>query len=118
MATLEQSVKPVLQAKTVLAANGRIVIPAAIREALGFKPGETLLMDIEDGALRIETYPARIERIQQEIAKYIPETGRILSEELDCRTKRRSAAGSGKRSSRRNRVWPEAEIEREHLWMI
>jgi len=44
MATLEQSVNPILQAKTVLAANGRIVIPAAIREALGFKPGETLVM--------------------------------------------------------------------------
>jgi AbrB family looped-hinge helix DNA binding protein len=81
MTTLEQSVKPVLQAKTVLAANGRIVIPAAIRGELGFKPGETLLMDVEDGALRIESYPTRIRRIQDEIAKYIP-AGRMLSEEL------------------------------------
>jgi AbrB family looped-hinge helix DNA binding protein len=81
MATLEQSVKPVLHAKTVLAANGRIVIPAAIREALGVKPGETLLLDVKNGALRIETYPTRIRRIQREIAKYIP-ADRSLSEEL------------------------------------
>jgi AbrB family looped-hinge helix DNA binding protein len=81
MATLEQPDKTHLQAKTTLAANGRIVIPAAIREELGFKPGETLLMDIEDGALRIESYPSRVERIQHEIAKYIP-AGRMLSEEL------------------------------------
>ena len=81
MATLEQSVKRVLQAKTVLAANGRIVIPAAIREELGFKPGEALLMDVVDGVLRIESYPTRIRRIQQEIAKYIP-ADRSLSDEL------------------------------------
>ena len=81
MAIIEQPVKPLLQAKTVLAANGRIVIPAAIREALGFKPGETLLMDIEDGALRIESYPSRVRRVQESILQYIP-AGRMLSEEL------------------------------------
>jgi AbrB family looped-hinge helix DNA binding protein len=83
MATLEQPVKPQLQAKTVLAANGRIVIPAAIREELGFKPGETLMMDVEGGTLRIETYPARIRRIQREIAQYIkPRPGILASDEL------------------------------------
>jgi AbrB family looped-hinge helix DNA binding protein len=81
MATLEQSVKRVLQAKTVLAANGRIVIPAAIREELGFKPGEALLMDVVDGVLRIESYPTRIRRIQQEFAKYI-KPGVLASDEL------------------------------------
>src|ERR1700735_3654437 len=81
MATLEQSVKRVLQAKTVLAANGRIVIPAAIREKLGFKPGEALLMDVVDGVLRIESYPTRIRRIQQEFAKYI-KPGVLASDEL------------------------------------
>jgi AbrB family looped-hinge helix DNA binding protein len=83
MATLEQTVKPIVQAKTVLAPNGRIVIPAAIREELGFKPGETLLMDVEDGVLRIESYPARIRRIQREIAQYIkPRPGILASDEL------------------------------------
>jgi AbrB family looped-hinge helix DNA binding protein len=83
MASIEQPVKPNVQAKTVLAANGRIVIPAAIRETLGFKPGETLVMDVEDGVLRIESYPTRIRRIQREIAKYIkPRPGILASDEL------------------------------------
>jgi AbrB family looped-hinge helix DNA binding protein len=81
MATPEQPVKSLLQGKAVLAANGRIVIPATIRQELGFAPGETLLMDVEDGILRIESYPVRIRRIQREIAQYIP-AGRVLSEEL------------------------------------
>src|ERR1700677_423018 len=82
MASLTKSpVKTGLSAKAALSANGRIVIPAAIREELGFAPGDTLLMDVEDGVLHIESYFARIRRIQQEIAKYI-KPGILASDEL------------------------------------
>jgi AbrB family looped-hinge helix DNA binding protein len=81
MATTDFSVKPSLTAKTKLNPNGRIVIPAAIREELGLQPGETLLMDVEDGVLRIESYPARIRRIQQSLAHLIP-PGRSMVDEL------------------------------------
>ena len=74
-------VKERLYAKTRLSPNGRIVIPAAIREQLGLKPGDSLLMDVEDGALRIESYPTRIARIQRELAQYIP-SGVSLADEL------------------------------------
>jgi AbrB family looped-hinge helix DNA binding protein len=80
MTNMETSVKST-HAKAPLSANGRIVIPAAIRKELGFAPGETLLMDVEDGVLRIESYPARIRRIQQEVAKYI-KPGVLASDEL------------------------------------
>src|SRR5450631_4449972 len=46
--------------------NGRIVIPAAIREQMGLKAGEAVVMEIEDGVLRIESHRAHIRRIQQE----------------------------------------------------
>jgi AbrB family looped-hinge helix DNA binding protein len=75
------SVKSGLQAKASLSANGRIVIPAAIRDELGISPGDTLLLDVEDGVLRIETYPARIRRIQREFAKYA-KPGVLASDEL------------------------------------
>ncbi|MDR3773166.1 MAG: AbrB/MazE/SpoVT family DNA-binding domain-containing protein, partial [Terracidiphilus sp.] len=64
-----------------LSPNGRIVIPAAIRQELGFAPGDTLLMDVEDGVLRIESYPARIRRIQEEFAQYA-KPGVLASDEL------------------------------------
>ena len=49
MASLtEPPVKTGLSAKAALSANGRIVIPAAIREELGFAPGDTLLMAAGD----------------------------------------------------------------------
>lgn len=74
-------VKPSLHAKAPLSPNGRIVIPAAIRQELGFAPGDTLLMDVEDGVLRIESYMARIRRIQREVAQYI-RPGILASDEL------------------------------------
>jgi AbrB family looped-hinge helix DNA binding protein len=78
---METSAKPALHAKVALSDNGRIVIPAAIREEMGFAPGDFLLIDVEDGVLRIESYPARIRRIQQEFAKYAT-PGVLASDEL------------------------------------
>jgi AbrB family looped-hinge helix DNA binding protein len=69
------------RAKTRLSANGRIVIPAAIREQLGIQPGDPVLMEVEDGVLRIESYPTRIARIQRELAHLIP-PGVSLADEL------------------------------------
>ena len=65
---MQQMGKIPTRAKTRLSANGRIVIPAKIREQLGVKPGDSILMEVEDGVLRIESYPTRIARIQRELA--------------------------------------------------
>ena len=82
MASLtELPVKTGLSAKAALSANGRIVIPAAIRRQLGFAPGDTLLMEVEDGVLRVESFDARLARIQDELMQLAgPE--RMLSDEL------------------------------------
>ena len=61
--------------------NGRIVIPAAIRQEMGLKAGESVLMEVEDGVLRIESYRARIRRIQREIAQFA-KPGILASDEL------------------------------------
>lgn len=52
--------------------NGRIVIPAAIRRVMGLKAGDTVLMGVEEGVLRIESHRARIRRIQEEFRKHCP----------------------------------------------
>lgn len=61
--------------------NGRIVIPAAIRRQMGLNAGDSLLMDVEDGVLRLETHRARIRRIQREFAQY-NRPGVLASDEL------------------------------------
>lgn len=75
--------------KTRLNDNGRIVIPAGIRQELGLRPGDTLLLSVEDGVLKVESQQARIRRVQQSLRQLIP-SGRVLSDELI--TKRREGA--------------------------
>jgi AbrB family looped-hinge helix DNA binding protein len=61
--------------------NGRTVIPAALREEMGVRPGDAVLMEVEDGVLRVESHIARIRRIQSEVAKYA-KPGVLASDEL------------------------------------
>jgi AbrB family looped-hinge helix DNA binding protein len=69
MATISVNPDEKLRGKVVLAPNGRIVIPAAIREELGMAPGDTLLLNVEDGVLQIESHAMRIRRVQREVAE-------------------------------------------------
>jgi AbrB family looped-hinge helix DNA binding protein len=78
---MEKLDNSVTRGKTRISANGRIVIPAALREQLGVRSGDPVLMEVEDGVLRIETYATRIDRIQREVAQYIP-AGVSLADEL------------------------------------
>jgi AbrB family looped-hinge helix DNA binding protein len=61
--------------------NGRIVIPAKIRKSMGLKPGDVIVMSLEDGILRIESHLARIRRIQEEFKKFAT-PGTLASDEL------------------------------------
>jgi len=105
MSYTESNVSSHLHAKAPLSPNGRIVIPASIRQELGFAPGDTLLMDVEDGVLRIESYAARIRRIQQEFAKYA-KPGILASDEL---------IADRREEARREEEEFERQIEQERL---
>jgi AbrB family looped-hinge helix DNA binding protein len=78
---MENMDKNLNRSKTRISPNGRIVIPAAIRQLLGVKPGDPVLMEVEDGILRIESYPTMIARVQRELAQYI-KPGVSLADEL------------------------------------
>lgn len=64
-----------------LNANGRVVIPAAIREKMGLKLGEAVIMTLEDGVLRIEPHLRSIRRVQEEF-KQFAKPGVLASDEL------------------------------------
>jgi len=69
--------------------NGRVVIPAAFREALGIKAGDEVVLRVEDDELRIMTMKRRIERAQRLVRKYV-KPGESLVDELIA--ERREAA--------------------------
>ena len=61
--------------------NGRIVIPAPYRKALGVDIGDEIILRMEDDELRITTMKRKIERAQRIARKYV-KPGVLLSDEL------------------------------------
>jgi len=56
-----------IQARMKLNENGRVVIPATFRAALGVEAGDELVMELDDKELRISTMKHRIERAQKRV---------------------------------------------------
>ncbi|MBN2240396.1 MAG: AbrB/MazE/SpoVT family DNA-binding domain-containing protein [Dehalococcoidales bacterium] len=67
--------------KTKITEGGRLVIPSAYRKALDLKPGDEVLLSLEDGEIRITSARQAVQRVQELVRQYIPE-GRNLSGEL------------------------------------
>jgi AbrB family looped-hinge helix DNA binding protein len=73
-----------------VSADGRIVIPASFRKALGINLGDEVVLRIEDDELRISTMKARIERAKRLVRRHV-KPGTPLVDELIV--ERRRAAG-------------------------
>ena len=69
--------------------NGRVVIPASYRKALGIKAGDEVILRMEDDELRITTMNRRLERARRRIRKDV-KPGVSLADELIA--ERREAA--------------------------
>ena len=61
--------------------NGRVVIPASFRKALGIHIGDEVVLRIEDDELRITTLKRRIQQAQRLVRKHV-KPGRSLVDEL------------------------------------
>src|SRR2546427_12783860 len=70
--------------------NGRVVIPASFRRALGIKAGDEILLRMEDDELRITTMKKRIERARRLVRKYV-KPGVSLVDELIADRRREAA---------------------------
>lgn len=78
------------QSRARVSADGRIVIPASFRKAIGISLGDEVVLRIEDDELRISTMKARIERAQRLVRCHV-KPGTSLVDELIV--ERRRAAG-------------------------
>ena len=69
--------------------NGRMVIPAAFRKAMGIEVGDEILLRMEDDELRITTQQRRICRAQRRAQRYLKHGASLVEELL---SERREAA--------------------------
>lgn len=61
--------------------GGRVVIPAAYRKAMGIRPGDELIVAMEEGELRILTLKQAVARARAMVRRYVPR-GQSLVKEL------------------------------------
>ncbi|MBM3132811.1 MAG: AbrB/MazE/SpoVT family DNA-binding domain-containing protein [Deltaproteobacteria bacterium] len=67
--------------KTKVSEGGRVVIPAAYRKELDIKPGDDVVLTLEEGEVRLITARQAVRRAQNLVRHYVPED-RQLSQEL------------------------------------
>jgi AbrB family looped-hinge helix DNA binding protein len=67
--------------KTRINPNGRIVIPASLREAMAIEPGDEVLLHVVEGVLHVEAQSARVRRVQASLGRLIA-PDRKLSDKL------------------------------------
>lgn len=67
------------QTEVRLGQQGRVVIPAPLRRALGLKPGQILVARIDNGCLTLEKPEHLLERIKARYAK-IPQDVNLADE--------------------------------------
>jgi len=80
---------PKQETRTRVNENGRVVIPAAFRKAMGINIGDEVVLRMEDNELRILTLKRRIERAQRLVRQHV-KPGTSLVDELIA--ERREAA--------------------------
>lgn len=54
-----------LKPRTRVDQQGRIVIPAEIRQELGLEPGEPVSLLVEDGVLKVMSFDRALKRVQE-----------------------------------------------------
>ncbi|MBX3550159.1 MAG: AbrB/MazE/SpoVT family DNA-binding domain-containing protein [Xanthobacteraceae bacterium] len=80
----------VLQSKVRLGPDGRVVIPAAFREALGIGEGDTLFARVENGEINLLTPSGVMRRVNAMAREFVPE-GVSLADELIAERRREAA---------------------------
>ena len=63
--------------------GGRFVIPAAMREEMGVRPGDTLVLELQDGELKVlgrAAIMARIKRVQEMFRGSVPKEESVVDE--------------------------------------
>jgi AbrB family looped-hinge helix DNA binding protein len=67
-------------AKVRLGPDGRIVVPAPMREALGLKEGDVLFARLEGGEIKLLTPAAAMLRAQAIVRRFVPDSVSLVDE--------------------------------------
>jgi AbrB family looped-hinge helix DNA binding protein len=68
------------EARTTLDANGRVVVPAPFRRALGLEEGDEVILRLGEGEIRITTPRQALRRAQELVRRRVSRTRSLAAE--------------------------------------
>ena len=60
--------------------GGRLILPAEFRRQLDLKDGDTVVIEMDRDQLHIRSQRAAIRRLQDAVARYVPESVSLVDE--------------------------------------
>lgn len=60
--------------------GGKLVIPAAFRRAMGLQTGDTVVVDLVEGSLRVQPLPAAVKQAQAVVRSFVPQGTALVAE--------------------------------------
>jgi AbrB family looped-hinge helix DNA binding protein len=65
--------------------GGRFVLPSKLRKELQIKPGDEIVLSLEDGFVRLIPLPQAVRIAQQSVKKYVPKKTSLVKDLIKAR---------------------------------
>ena len=65
--------------------SGRIVVPAKFRRALGIRPGDEIVLRLENGSIRMIPLRQAVNLAQKTVRQYVPEGTSLVDALIQAR---------------------------------
>ena len=65
--------------------SGRIVVPAKLRRALGIRPGDEIVLRLENGSIRMIPLRQAVNLAQKTVRQYVPEGTSLVDALIQAR---------------------------------
>ena len=76
--------------KTNIGESGRIIIPARIRKEANLSVGQGIVINVQDGELKISSYHAKLKNIQKTVKNYTQDKGSLVDKLIELRNEDKS----------------------------
>jgi bifunctional DNA-binding transcriptional regulator/antitoxin component of YhaV-PrlF toxin-antitoxin module len=71
--------------KTNIGENGRIIIPAKMRKDANLVVGQGIIINLQNGELKISSYNAKLKSIQETVKSYTKDKGSLVDKLYELR---------------------------------
>ena len=76
--------------KTSIGENGRIIIPARIRKEANLTVGQGVIINLQNGELKISSYHTQLKNIQETVKSYTQNKGSLVDKLFELRKEDRT----------------------------